>query len=91
MVEAGLLIHEGQLFFLNSDCTKWSISVSGGRSLRIFLAAWRHAVRRARPRYGPPDLQTIRDSVSYGLEHREEALITRCSCARDGYGLADNL
>lgn len=85
VVEAGLLIHEGQLFFPQL-----------GLHRVIDLGAWWHestglplplggnAVRRALgPELGRQIAKTIRDSVAYGLEHREEALNYAMQFARE--------
>ena len=84
-VDAGLLIHEGQLLFPQL-----------GLHRVIDLGAWWHettklplplggnAVRRALgPALGRQISKTIRDSVQYGLEHREEALNYAMQFARD--------
>jgi len=85
VVEAGLLIHEGQLLFPQL-----------GMHRVIDLGAWWHeqtglplplggnAVRRALgPALGLQIAKTIKDSVEYGLEHREEALNYAMQFARD--------
>jgi 1,4-dihydroxy-6-naphthoate synthase len=76
MVEAGLLIHEGQLFFPQMglhrvlDLGIWWQELTG-----LPLPLGGNAVRRALgPDVGRQIAKTIRDSVSYGLDHREEAL-----------------
>src|SRR5438309_7625572 len=76
LVEAGLLIHEGQLFFPKMglhrvvDLGIWWQELTG-----LPLPLGGNAVRRALgPELGRQISRTIRDSVSYGLEHREEAL-----------------
>src|SRR6202171_19669 len=84
-VEAGLLIHEGQLLFPQL-----------GLHRVIDLGAWWHeqtglplplggnAVRRALgPQLGRQIAKTIRESVEYGLEHREAALNSALHFARD--------
>lgn len=84
-VEAGLLIHEGQLLFPKL-----------GLHRVIDLGAWWHeqtglplplggnAVRRALgPELGRQIAKTIRESVEYGLEHRDEALNYAMQFARD--------
>ncbi|HXM95316.1 MAG TPA: MqnA/MqnD/SBP family protein [Candidatus Dormibacteraeota bacterium] len=84
-VEAGLLIHEGQLLFPQL-----------GLHRVIDLGAWWHeqtglplplggnAVRRALgPQLGRQIAKTIRESVEYGLEHRDEALNYAMQFARD--------
>jgi 5,8-dihydroxy-2-naphthoate synthase len=85
VVDAGLLIHEGQLLFPQL-----------GLHRVVDLGAWWHertklplplggnAVRRALgPELGRQISRTIRDSVQYGLEHREEALNYAMQFARD--------
>ena len=84
-VDAGLLIHEGQLIFPQL-----------GLHRVVDLGAWWHertklplplggnAVRRALgPDLGRQISRTIRKSVQYGLEHREEALNYAMQFARD--------
>src|ERR1700752_149950 len=85
VVEAGLLIHEGQLLFPQL-----------GMQRVVGLGVWSHeqtglpsplggnAVRRALgPALGLQIARTIRSSVEYGLEHREEALNYAMQFARD--------
>jgi 1,4-dihydroxy-6-naphthoate synthase len=86
VVEAGLLIHEGQLFFPQLglhrvvDLGIWWQELTGGLPLPL----GGNAVRRALgPEIGRLIARTIRDSVSYGLEHREEALNYAMQFARD--------
>ncbi len=75
VVEAGLLIHEGQLFFPQ-------LGLQEQTSLPLPLGG--NAVRRALgPQLGRQISKTIRDSVSYGLEHREEALNYAMQFARE--------
>jgi 1,4-dihydroxy-6-naphthoate synthase len=85
LVEAGLLIHEGQLFFPGKGLHKvidlgvWWLEETG-----LPLPLGGNAVRRALgPRMGRQIAKTIRDSVSYGLEHREEALNYAMQFARE--------
>jgi 1,4-dihydroxy-6-naphthoate synthase len=85
VVEAGLLIHEGQLFFPQLglhrvvDLGVWWQELTG-----LPLPLGGNAVRRALgPEVGRLVAKTIRDSVSYGLEHREEALNYSMQFARD--------
>jgi 1,4-dihydroxy-6-naphthoate synthase len=85
VVEAGLLIHEGQLFFPQLglhrvlDLGLWWQELTG-----LPLPLGGNAVRRALgPELGRLIAKTIRDSVSYGLEHREEALNYSMQFARD--------
>jgi 1,4-dihydroxy-6-naphthoate synthase len=85
VVEAGLLIHEGQLFFPQLglhrvvDLGVWWQELTG-----LPLPLGGNAVRRALgPDVGRLIAKTIRDSVSYGLEHRDEALNYSMQFARD--------
>jgi 1,4-dihydroxy-6-naphthoate synthase len=85
VVEAGLLIHEGQLFFPQLglhrvvDLGIWWQELTG-----LPLPLGGNAVRRALgPELGRLIAKTIRDSVTYGLEHREEALNYAMQFARD--------
>lgn len=85
VVEAGLLIHEGQLFFpqlglfRTLDLGVWWQELTG-----MPLPLGGNAVRRSLgPDLGRLISRTIRDSVSYGLEHREEALNYAMQFARD--------
>jgi 1,4-dihydroxy-6-naphthoate synthase len=85
VVEAGLLIHEGQLFFPQLglhrvvDLGIWWQELTG-----LPLPLGGNAVRRALgPDLGRLIAKTIRDSVTYGLEHREEALNYAMQFARD--------
>jgi 1,4-dihydroxy-6-naphthoate synthase len=85
VVEAGLLIHEGQLYFPQLglhrvvDLGVWWQELTG-----LPLPLGGNAVRRALgPELGRLIAKTIRDSVSYGLEHRDEALNYSMQFARD--------
>jgi 1,4-dihydroxy-6-naphthoate synthase len=85
VVEAGLLIHEGQLFYSQMglqrvvDLGVWWQELTG-----MPLPLGGNAVRRSLgPDVGHLIAKTIRDSVSYGLEHREEALNYAMQFARD--------
>lgn len=85
VVEAGLLIHEGQLFFPQLglhrvvDLGIWWQELTG-----LPLPLGGNAVRRALgPELGRLIAKTIRDSVTYGLEHREEALNYAMQFARE--------
>jgi 1,4-dihydroxy-6-naphthoate synthase len=85
VVEAGLLIHEGQLFFPKMglhrvvDLGVWWQELTG-----LPLPLGGNAVRRSLgPQLGRQIAKTIRDSVSYGLEHREEALNYAMQFARE--------
>jgi 1,4-dihydroxy-6-naphthoate synthase len=84
-VEAGLLIHEGQLLFseigLNRvvDLGQWWQEETG---LPLPLGA--NAIRRSLgPDMGRQVARVIRDSVAYALEHREAALEYAMQFARD--------
>src|SRR5574340_396968 len=85
VVQAGLLIHEGQLFFPQLglhrvvDLGIWWQELTG-----LPLPLGGNAVRRALgPEVGRLIARTIRDSVSYGLEHRDEALNYAMQFSRD--------
>src|SRR5215469_15351614 len=75
-VDAGLLIHEGQLIFPQLGLHRViDLGVWWHERTRLPLPLGGNAVRRALgPELGRQISKTIRDSVSYGLEHREEAL-----------------
>jgi 1,4-dihydroxy-6-naphthoate synthase len=84
-VEAGLLIHEGQLLFSQVglqkvvDLGQWWHESTG---LPLPLGA--NAIRRSlAPKMGRQVAQVIRDSVSYGLDHRDAALDYAMQFARD--------
>jgi 1,4-dihydroxy-6-naphthoate synthase len=84
-VEAGLLIHEGQLLFSEIglhrvvDLGQWWQEETG---LPLPLGA--NAIRRSLgPEMGRQVARIIRESVSYALEHREEALEYALQFARD--------
>jgi 1,4-dihydroxy-6-naphthoate synthase len=83
--EAGLIIHEGQLTYDKSglhrvvDLGRWWQKVTG-----LPLPLGGNAIRRALG----PDLMlavtgALRESIQYGLEHREEALSYAMQFARD--------
>lgn len=85
IVDAGLLIHEGQLFFPQLglhrvvDLGIWWQELTG-----LPLPLGGNAVRRSLGlELGRLIAKTIRDSVAYGLEHREEALNYAMQFARD--------
>lgn len=83
--EAGLIIHEGQLTYEKSglhrivDLGKWWHKVTG-----LPLPLGGNAIRRA---LGPQLMSTVtsalRESIQYGLDHREEALAYAMQFARD--------
>ena len=85
LVDAGLLIHEGQLFFPAKGLHKVvDLGVWWQEQTGLPLPLGGNAVRRALgPNVGRRIAKTIRDSVSYGLEHREEALNYAMQFARD--------
>ena len=83
--EAGLIIHEGQLTYDKSglhrivDLGKWWQKVTG-----LPLPLGGNAIRRA---LGPQLMSAVnsalRESIQYGLDHREEALAYAMQFARD--------
>jgi 1,4-dihydroxy-6-naphthoate synthase len=83
--EAGLIIHEGQLTYAKSglyrivDLGKWWHSVTG-----LPLPLGGNAIRRS---LGPELMSSVsaalRESIQYGLDHREEALAYAMQFARD--------
>lgn len=84
-VEAGLLIHEGQLLFSQVglhrvvDLGQW-----WQESTKLPLPLGANAIRRTLgPEMGMQIARVIRDSVSYALEHREPALNYAMQFARD--------
>ena len=85
VVEAGLLIHEGQLFFPQKGLHKViDLGIWWQEQTSLPLPLGGNAVRRALgPGVGRQIARTIRDSVSYGLEHREEALNYAMQFARE--------
>jgi 1,4-dihydroxy-6-naphthoate synthase len=85
MVEAGLLIHEGQLFFPQLGLHRIvDLGVWWQEHTGMPLPLGGNAVRRSLgPDVGRLISRTIRGSVSYGLEHREEALNYAMQFARE--------
>lgn len=85
LVEAGLLIHEGQLFFSQLGLHRViDLGIWWQEQTDLPLPLGGNAVRRALgPQLGRQIAKTIRDSVSYGLEHREEALNYAMQFARN--------
>jgi 1,4-dihydroxy-6-naphthoate synthase len=85
MVEAGLLIHEGQLFFPQLGLHRIvDLGVWWQERTGMPLPLGGNAVRRSLGTdLGRLISRTIRDSVSYGLEHREEALNYAMQFARE--------
>jgi 1,4-dihydroxy-6-naphthoate synthase len=84
-VEAGLLIHEGQLFFPKMGLHRViDLGVWWHEQTGLPLPLGGNAVRRALgPKLGQEIARTIRNSVAYGLEHREEALNYAMQFARE--------
>lgn len=85
VVDAGLLIHEGQLYFPQMgmhkvvDLGQWWLEQTG-----LPLPLGGNAVRRALGRdVGLQIARSIHESVSYGLEHREAAVNYAMQFARD--------
>jgi 1,4-dihydroxy-6-naphthoate synthase len=85
VVEAGLLIHEGQLFFPQLGLHRvLDLGIWWQEQTGLPLPLGGNAVRRSLgTKLGRQIAKTIRDSVSYGLEHREEALNYAMQFARD--------
>src|SRR6266404_1292720 len=85
VVDAGLLIHEGQLLFPQMGLHRvLDLGVWWHEQTGMPLPLGGNAVRRALgPEVGRAIARTIRDSVEYGLEHREEALNYAMQFARD--------
>ena len=85
LVEAGLLIHEGQLLFPQMGLHKvLDLGVWWQEQTALPLPLGGNAVRRALgPELGRQIARTIRESVEYGLEHREDALKYAMQFARD--------
>jgi 1,4-dihydroxy-6-naphthoate synthase len=83
--EAGLIIHEGQLTYDKSglhrvvDLGRWWQKVTG-----LPLPLGGNAIRRALgSQVMSAVTQALRDSIQYGLDHREEALAYAMQFARD--------
>jgi len=85
VVEAGLLIHEGQLFFPQLGLHRVvDLGIWWQELTSLPLPLGGNGVRRALgPELGRQVAKTIRDSVAYGLEHREEALNYAMQFARE--------
>lgn len=85
LVEAGLLIHEGQLCFPEKGLHKvMDLGIWWQERTGLPLPLGGNAVRKALgPLLGRQIAKTIRDSVAYGLEHREEALNYAMQFARE--------
>jgi 1,4-dihydroxy-6-naphthoate synthase len=84
-VEAGLLIHEGQLLFPQLGLHRViDLGVWWHDRTKLPLPLGGNAVRRALgPELGRHIAKTIRGSIEYGLDHREEALNYAMQFARD--------
>jgi 1,4-dihydroxy-6-naphthoate synthase len=83
--EAGLIIHEGQLTYDKSglhrvvDLGRWWQKVTG-----LPLPLGGNAIRRELgPQLMPAVTAALRESIQYGLDHREEALAYAMQFARD--------
>jgi 1,4-dihydroxy-6-naphthoate synthase len=85
VVEAGLLIHEGQLFFPQLGLHRVvDLGIWWQEQTSLPLPLGGNGVRRALGvEVSRLIAKTIRDSVAYGLEHREEALNYAMQFARD--------
>jgi 1,4-dihydroxy-6-naphthoate synthase len=85
LVDAGLLIHEGQLLFPQLGLQRVvDLGIWWQEQTRLPLPLGGNAVRRSLgPAVGRQIAQTIRESVEYGLKHREEALNYALQFARD--------
>ena len=85
VVEAGLLIHEGQLFFPQLGLHRVvDLGIWWQEQTSLPLPLGGNAVRRSLgPETGRRIARTIRDSVAYGLEHRDEALNYAMQFARE--------
>jgi 5,8-dihydroxy-2-naphthoate synthase len=84
-VDAGLLIHEGQLLFSQIGLHKVvDLGQSWQESTGLPLPLGANAIRRAlAAKLGRQVARVIRESVSYALEHREAALDYAMQFARD--------
>lgn len=85
VVEAGLLIHEGQLLFPKLGMHRvLDLGIWWHEQTGLPLPLGGNAVRKALGHEVSLQIaRTIRDSVEYGLEHREEALNYAMQFARD--------
>jgi 1,4-dihydroxy-6-naphthoate synthase len=85
IVEAGLLIHEGQLLFPQLGLHRvLDLGVWWHERTKLPLPLGGNAVRRALGlELGQQIAKTIRTSIEYGLDHREEALNYAMQFARD--------
>jgi 1,4-dihydroxy-6-naphthoate synthase len=84
-VEAGLLIHEGQLLFSQMGLHKVvDLGVWWQEQTGLPLPLGANAVRRSLgPKLGLEVARIIRESVSYALDHREAAVEYALQFARD--------
>jgi 1,4-dihydroxy-6-naphthoate synthase len=84
-VDAGLLIHEGQLLFPQLGLHRViDLGIWWHEQTGLPLPLGGNAVRRALgPELGRQISRTIRESVEYGLNHRDEALNYAMQFARD--------
>jgi 1,4-dihydroxy-6-naphthoate synthase len=85
VVEAGLLIHEGQLLFPQLGLHRVvDLGIWWHEQTGLPLPLGGNAVRKALgPELARQIAKTIRESVTYGLEHRDEALNYAMQFARD--------
>jgi 1,4-dihydroxy-6-naphthoate synthase len=85
VVEAGLLIHEGQLLFPKLGLHKvMDLGIWWQEQTKLPLPLGGNAVRKALGvALCSRIARTIRESVEYGLEHREDALKYAMQFARD--------
>ena len=85
IVDAGLLIHEGQLLFPKVGLRRVvDLGVWWQEQTSLPLPLGGNAVRRALgPELGRQIAKTLRNSVEYALEHREEALNYAMQFARE--------
>ena len=85
LVDAGLLIHEGQLLYPQMGLHKvLDLGIWWHEQTGMPLPLGGNAVRKALgPDVGRLISRTIRESVEYGLEHREDALKYAMQFARD--------
>jgi 1,4-dihydroxy-6-naphthoate synthase len=84
-VDAGLLIHEGQLLFPSLGLHKAvDLGIWWQETTQLPLPLGGNVIRRALGvETGQQVARAIRESVAYGLEHREEALDYALQFARD--------
>ncbi len=84
-VEAGLLIHEGQLLFSQMGLHKVvDLGVWWQEQTGLPLPLGANAIRRSLgPKMGLEVSRIIRESVSYALDHREPAVEYALQFARD--------